>query len=115
MYRQSYADILADSTMESRSIERLALDKAIAKLTAAAPAGAGSLEENEALDFTTRLWALFIKDLTSPGNDLPSDVRAGLIRTGLGILSEAQRIRLGVSRDFQGLAEICGIVRDGLG
>ena len=58
MYRQSYADILADSTLESRSIERLALEKAIAKLTAAAPADPGSAEENEALDFTTKREAI---------------------------------------------------------
>lgn len=114
MYRQSYADVVADSAREGRAVERLALDRAIAKLNIAAGSEPESAEENDALDFATRLWALFIKDLTSPGNDLPSDVRAGLIRTGLGVMSEAQRIRLGVSRDFAGLAEICGIVRDGL-
>ena len=66
------------------------------------------------MEFTSRLWALFIKDLASPGNDLPAPVRASLISIGLGILSEAQRIELGLSRDLAGLADICGIVRDGL-
>ena len=42
------------------------------------------------------------------------EARASLMKTGLGILMEGQRIQLGLSRDLAALAEICGIVRDGL-
>ena len=40
--------------------------------------------------------------------------RASLMSVGLGIIAEATRIVHGHSRDLNGLAEICAIVRDGL-
>ena len=58
--------------------------------------------------------AIFISDLARPDNDLPSKLKAQLTSVGLGIMSEAQRITLGLSRDLPSLAEICGIVHDGL-
>lgn len=114
MYQHSYAEILADRTADARALERLALDKAIAKLALAASSEPDSTEQRDAIEFLTQLWATFIKDLASPGNDLPVEVRASLMRTGLGVLSEAQRIQLGLSRDFAAIIDICGIVRDGL-
>lgn len=114
MYQHSYAEVLADSSSDARSTERQALDLAIAKLNRASGTAPGSPEELDAIDYTSRLWAAFIKDLASPGNDLPTEARSGLMKTGLGILMEAQRIQFGLSRDFAALAEICGIVRDGL-
>ncbi len=114
MYQHSYAEILADAATEARTTERQTLDRAIAKLRLAANTEWGSPQECDAIEFLTQLWAAFIKDLANPGNDLPTETRASLMRTGLGILSEAQRIQLGLSRDFEALIEICGIVRDGL-
>lgn len=114
MYQHSYAEILSDSLVDARATERQALGEAIARLHGAAATAPGSAEEQSALDFTRRLWAVFISDLASPGNDLPATVRASLMSVGLGILAEAQKIELGLSRDLAGLADICGIVRDGL-
>lgn len=114
MYQNSYAEILADSSADARAVERQLLDEAVARLTLAAASAPGSNDEAQALEFTTRLWALFIRDLANPGNDLPAHVRAALMSIGLGIMAEAQRIELGLSRGFLDLADICGIVRDGL-
>ena len=114
MYQHSYAEVLADSPTDARAVERQGLDQAIQLLELARGTEPGSREEQAALDATSRLWALFIKDLASPGNDLPNQLRASLMSVGLGILAEVQRIEAGLSRDLASLAEICGIVRDGL-
>lgn len=114
MYQHSYAEVLADSSADARTTERQALSEAVRRLNLAAGAEPNSPEAEAALEFTMRLWALLIQDLASPGNDLPAPLRANLMSIGLGIMSEAQRIELGLSRDFAGLAEICGIIRDGL-
>lgn len=115
MYQHSYAEILADRAVDARSVERHALDRAIAKLKVAAATERDSAQQQDALGYVTQLWATFIRDLASPGNDLPAELRASLMRTGLGVLFEAQRIQAGASRDFDALIDICGIVRDGLG
>jgi flagellar protein FlaF len=114
MYQFSYADILADDADDARARERQVLDQAAAMLLHAAEGAPGSPEESKALDFTTELWALFIKDLAHPGNAMPGELRASLMSIGLGVMAECRRIALKESRDLAGLAEICGIIRDGL-
>ena len=114
MYQYSYADILADDADDARARERQALDQAAAMLLHAAEGPPGSVEEGKALDFTTELWAAFIKDLAHPGNAMPDELRANLMSIGLGVMAEGRRIALGDSRDLAGIADICGIIRDGL-
>ena len=114
MYQYSYADILADDAEDARARERQALDQAVALLAHAAERAAGSAEEARALTFTTELWAFLIKDLAHPGNAMPDILRANLMSIGLGVMAECKRIMLGESRDLLGLADICGIIRDGL-
>ena len=114
MYQFSYADILADDADDARARERQALDQAAAMLSHAAECAPGSIEEAKAVDFTTELWALFIKDLAHPGNAMPDALRASLMSIGLGVMAECRRIALGASRDLAGIADICGIIRDGL-
>lgn len=114
MYQFSYADILADDADDARAREHQLLDKAVALLTHAADSDPGSLDATRALDFTTELWAVFIKDLAHPGNAMPDQLKADLISIGLGIMAECSRIMSGRSRDLVAVAEICGIVRDGL-
>ena len=115
MYQSSYAEVLADSTTAARREERRALDHAIHLLHCAKTTAINSIEEQKALSFVTQLWAFFIKNLASEDNDLPAQLRADLMSVGLGVISEVCRIEAGQSRDFDGLADICGIVRDGLG
>ncbi|MDX7953067.1 flagellar biosynthesis regulator FlaF [Lichenihabitans sp. Uapishka_5] len=114
MYQYSYSEILEDSVTDGRAAERRALDHAADLLLAAAETAPGSRAEQEALAFTSQLWGIFIKSLTSPDNDLPAKLRADLISVGLGILAEIARIDTGDSRDLAALADICGIIRDGL-
>ena len=114
MYQYSYADILADDADGARARERQALDQASAMLLHAAEGEPGSVEEAKAVDFTTELWAMFIKDLAHPGNAMPDGLRASLMSIGLGVMAECRRISHGESRDLASLAEICGIIRDGL-
>ena len=115
MYQSSYAEVLADSTTAARHDERRALDHAIQLLQRAKPTAINSDEEKEALSFVAQLWAFFIKNLADSDNDLPDQLRADLMSVGLGVISEVCRIEAGHSRDFDGVADICGIVRDGLG
>lgn len=114
MYQFSYADILADDADDARARERQALDQAVALLRHAGDGPPGASEEAKALDFTTDLWAFFIRDLAHPGNAMPDELRANLMSIGLGVMAECRRIALGESRDFAAVAEICGIIRDGL-
>jgi flagellar protein FlaF len=114
MYQYSYSEILADSPTDARAEERRALDRAITLLHLAEDSTPKSKEEGEAMAYVAQLWGLFIKSLASPDNDLPDPLRANLMSIGLGVMAEVGRIETGESRDFTGLAEICGIVRDGL-
>lgn len=114
MYRQSYADVTIDSPADARAIERRALDRAVTLLKQAEDGVPGSPEERQALEFTTQLWSIFVRDLARPDNDLPDGLKAQLSSVGVGVMKEAQRISLGLSRDLASLADICGIIRDGL-
>ena len=114
MYQYTYGEILADSPVDARAQERLALDHAIGLLRAAHGSEPGAPAEQDAIDFTTRMWGLFISDLAHPGNDLPEAVRARLMSVGLWVMAELQRVERGECRTFDAVAEICSLIRDGL-
>lgn len=114
MYRFSYAEILEDSSDECREREKMAFDRAIDLLRAAAAAGAKSLESSEALSFVQRLWSILIEDLLSPENGLPDTLRAELISIGLWIMKEADLIRQGQSDNLGALIDINTMIRNGL-
>lgn len=114
MYQQAYADTVSDSPTDARAIEWKALNRAVSLLNEAEATDPHSAQASRALGYTTELWGLLIRDLARPDNDLPSLLRTQLMKVGVGIMMETQRITAGVSRDFRSLAEICGIVRDGL-
>ena len=114
MYQFSYADILADDVEDARARERQALDQAVAMLLHAAESAPGSPEEGRALSFATDLWSLLIEDLAHPGNAMPDRLRADLMSIGLGVMAECRRVALGQSRDLVEIADICGLIRDGL-
>lgn len=114
MYQSSYAEILAESASGARADERQALDRAVTLLRRAAGTEPHSAAEREATGYVIQLWGLLVKSLASPDNDLPKPLRGSLISIGLGVMAEANRIDAGQSRDLAGLAEVCGIIRDGL-
>ena len=116
MYQMSYAEILEDDQTAARRIEAMALDRAVELLADAAAAGgpSPSREGVEALHYTCQLWMLFAKELATPENALPEELRARLISIAIWGLKEADAIRLGRSTNYAGIAAICASIRDGL-
>ena len=114
MYQFSYAEILDDSAQDARSRERQAMERGIELLDIAKAKGGRSMEAAEALNYVNQLWRIFIEDLAKPENDLPDALRAELISIGLWITNEVHQMHLGKSENFDGLIEICSIIRDGL-
>ena len=114
MYQFSYREIMEDSTQDARTRERQAMERAIELLELGQQKGVRSMEAAEAMNYLNRLWHLFIDDLAKPENDLPDALRAELISIGIWITNEINRMRLGKSENFNGLIDICAIIRDGL-
>ena len=114
MYQSSYAEVLEDDQTTARGVEVRALDQAVMMLEKAAAIVHPSREGIDALYFTRQLWLTFIQALGSPENALPAELRATLISIGIWVLKEADAIRLETSTNYAGIAEICGIIRDGL-
>ncbi len=114
MYQFSYAEILDESASDARDNERRALDRAVDLMAKAAESGPRSRDAVEAIFYVRRLWDLLMDDLASPENDLPANLRAGLISIGIWIIKQTELIRLGKSEDFGGIRDICATIRDGL-
>src|ERR1700712_5096090 len=114
MYQFSYEEAFEDDQAEARSIERMALDRAIGMLQAADTAGPNTRAAVEALYYTRRLWNAFVGELANEENELPVEVRANLISIGIWILKEADAVQLGKSQNCAAIGEVCAIVRDGL-
>jgi flagellar protein FlaF len=114
MYQFSYAEILDDNAQDARARERMAMQRGIELLELAMRKGVRSMEAAQALNYVNQLWRIFMEDLAKPENDLPEVLRADLISIGIWITNEIHRIRLGKSENFDGLIEICSIIRDGL-
>ena len=92
MYQFSYADVQSTSVSDAKDRERELLTRSIDMLSAAAAAGQDSMEAIEALNFTNRVWTIFVEDLGSSDNALPKELRANLISIGLWLLREAERV-----------------------
>jgi flagellar protein FlaF len=114
MYRFSYAEVLDETPQTARERERMALEQCNNLLAAAAEKGVGSRDAIEALLFCRRLWAMLLEDLAHPENQLPQQLRADLISIGLWIMREAEEIRLGRSKNFQGIIDIGNVIARGL-
>ena len=113
-YRLNYADTQSDSLSEARSRERELLLRSIQLMKDAQAEGGEAKAVIEAVHFASRLWTVFLDDLSSPDNALPGKVRAGLISIGIWMLRDLESIRDGKTSDFANLIEITEIVRDGL-
>jgi flagellar biosynthesis activator protein FlaF len=114
MYQFSYSEILEDDPQDSRNRESEALNHAVELLKLAKQNGQASREAIEALHYIRKLWRVLIEDLAHPENDLPDVLKADLIGVGIWITKEADRISQGQSNNFDGLIDVCGMVRDGL-
>jgi len=114
MYEFSYNEVVDDSRQVMRVRERGALDRVIAMLRTARDKGENSREAIEAIFYLRRLWAIFLDDLKNPENELPEQLRAGIVSIGIWMNREIDRFRAGQTKDLTPMIEINEIIRDGL-
>jgi flagellar biosynthesis activator protein FlaF len=114
MYEFAYNEVIEDSRQTMRTRERQAMDRVIAMLRTAQETGPGSPESIEALFYLRRLWAIFINDLNDPNNELPEQLRAGIISIGIWMMKEIDRVGRGATDDLTPMIEINALIRDGL-
>jgi len=114
MYEFAYNEAVEDSHQTMRARERAAMDRVIGMLRAAQEKGPLSRERIEALFYLRRLWTIFLDDLRDPNNELPAQLRAGIISIGVWMMKEIERVRTRVTDDLAPMIEINEIIRDGL-
>jgi len=114
MYEFAYNGVIEDSRQTMRMRERQAMDRVIAMLRAAQEKGPHSRERVAALYDLRRLWMIFLSDLNDPNNELPDQLRAGLISIGIWMNKEIDRVRSGLTNDLTPMIEINELIRDGL-
>jgi flagellar protein FlaF len=114
MYEFAYNEVIEDSRQTMRARERQAMDRVIAMLRAAQEKGPGSRERVDALYYLRRLWMIFLNDLRDPNNELPDQLRAGIISIGIWMNKEIDRVRGGLTNDLTPMIEINELIRDGL-
>jgi flagellar biosynthesis activator protein FlaF len=114
MYEFAYNEVIEDSRQTMRARERQAIDRVIAMLRTAHEKGPGSRERVEALFYLRRLWMIFLNDLNDPNNELPEQLRAGIISIGIWMMKEINRVRDGATNDLSPMIEINALIRDGL-
>jgi flagellar protein FlaF len=114
MYEFAYNEVIEDSRQTMRARERQAMDRVIAMLRTAQEKGPGSRERVEALFYLRRLWMIFLNDLNDPNNELPEELRAGIISIGIWMMKEIDRVRGGATNDLTPMIEINALIRDGL-
>jgi flagellar protein FlaF len=114
MYEFSYNEVVDDSREVMRARERDAMDRVIAMLRTARDRGASSREAVEAIFYLRRLWAIFLDDLRNPENELPEQLRGGIVSIGYWMNREIDRFRTGQTGDLTPMIEINEIIRDGL-
>ena len=114
MYEFAYNEVVEDSHQTMRARERAAMDRVIAMLRAAQEKGPLSRERVEALFYLRRLWTIFLDDLSDPNNELPAQLRAGIISIGIWMMKEVDRVRGRLTDDLGPMIEINEIIRDGL-
>ena len=114
MYEFAYNEVVEESRQTMRARERAAMDRVIGMLRAAQEKGPLSRERVDALYYLRRLWMIFLDDLNDPNNELPAQLRAGIISIGIWMMKEIDRVRSGATDDLDPMIEINEIIRDGL-
>jgi flagellar protein FlaF len=114
MYEFAYNDVIEDSHKTLRARERAALDRVIAMLRVAQEKGPESRERVDALFYLHRLWSIFINDLNDQNNELPDQLRAGIISIGIWMNKEIERVRGGLTNDLTPMIDINELIRNGL-
>src|ERR1700721_3333712 len=110
----AYNDFIEESHQTRRARERAAMDRVIEMLRAPQEKGPQSRELVDALFYLRRLWMIFIDDLNDPNNELPAQLRAGIISIGVWMMKEIDRVRGGSTNDLTPVIEINVLIRHGL-
>jgi flagellar biosynthesis activator protein FlaF len=113
MYEFAYNEVIEDSRQTMRARERQAMDRVVEMLRTAQEKGPGSRERVEALFYLRRLWTI-LNDLNDPNNELPEQLRAGIISIGIWMMKEIERVRGGAATDLTPMIQINELIRDGL-
>ena len=106
--------MVEDSHQTLRARERAAMDRVIGMLRVAQEKGPQSREVIDALFYLRRLWTIFIEDLNDPNNELPDQLRGGIVSIGVWMMKEIDRVRGGQTNDLAPMIEINQLIRDGL-
>ena len=114
MYEFAYNEVIEEARQSLRARERAAMDRAIGMLRAGQEKGPLSRERIEALAYLKRLWTILIDDLEDPGNELPEQLRAGIVSIGIWMMREIERARARETDDLVPMIEINELIRDGL-
>ena len=114
MYDFAYNDVIEDSHQTLRAREQAAMDRVIGMLRAAQEKGPESRELIDALFYLRRLWIIFIDDLNDPNNELPDQLRGGIVSIGVWMMKEIDRVRGGLTDDLTPMIEINELIRNGL-
>ena len=114
MYEFAYNEVIEDSRTTMRARERQAMDRVIEMLRTAQDKGPLSRERVEALFYLRRLWTIFLDDLGDANNELPSQLRAGIVSIGIWMNKEIDRARGELTTDLTPMIEINELIRDGL-
>jgi flagellar protein FlaF len=107
-------ELSEDLPSDCRRRERELFDRAIEKLEAIEGDTAISSRVIEAASFVQKLWLALIKDLKSPGNGLPDDLKVNLISIGMWVCNAASAIAAGNFTMLPRVIEINSEIRDGL-
>lgn len=114
MSKASYNEIIEESSTSARQQEAAAIAHSITLMNAADADDSQPKESVVAIHFTRRLWELLLRDLASPENGLPRELRADLISIGLGILRDLEKIRQREKENFETTISLSKIIIEGL-
>ena len=105
---------MADDPGLKRAREREAFEQSVVMLEAAERAGTGSQVARDAAAYLHRLWGFLIEDLGRPENDLPAELRAGLMSLGLWTMRELTRVDQAEPANFMLLKHVSRSMAAGL-
>ena len=114
MYRNYYVEATADDQAQARRLEAAALDTVVEKLRAARNVGGCGAPLAEALDSLEALWAVFLGDVSDPGNALPADLRTDIVSIGRWIFARSAVLRNCEECNLDSLIDVNSAIRDGL-
>ncbi len=93
MYEFAYNEVIDDSRQAMRAREHQAMDRVIAMLRAAQAKGPAVARAGRGALLSAPPLAIFLDDLKDPNNELPEQLRAGIISIGIWMMKEIERVR----------------------